>query len=68
MTEDDALTDGDIATAGVQWTAALVGRLIEKGVISKDEADSIADEAQEQCRAEGVTKAARVIRALSAQD
>jgi hypothetical protein len=66
MTEDEALTDGDIATAGVQWTAALVGRLVEKGVISKEEADSIADEAQEQCRAEGVTKAARVIRSLSA--
>jgi len=32
------------------------------------ETDSIADEAQEQCRTEGVTKAARVIRALSAQE
>ena len=68
MTEDEVLTDGDIATAGVQWTAALVGRLVEKGVLSREEAESIAGEAQEQCRTEGVTKAARVIRALSAQE
>lgn len=65
MIEDEALTDGDIATAGVQWIAALVGKLVEKDIISRQDADSIATEAQEQCRAEGVTKAARVIGTLS---
>ncbi|GAY20757.1 MULTISPECIES: hypothetical protein [Sphingobium] len=63
--EDEALTDGDIATAGVQWVAALVGRLVEKGLITTQDAQSIASEAREQCRAEGVAKAARVIAALS---
>ncbi|WP_152639840.1 hypothetical protein [Sphingobium bisphenolivorans] len=65
MIEDEALTDGDIASAGVQWVAALVARLVEKDILSREEADSIAHEAQEQCRAEGVTKAARVIGALA---
>ncbi|AUW59609.1 hypothetical protein C1T17_17495 [Sphingobium sp. SCG-1] len=65
MVEDEALTDGDIATAGVQWMAALVARLVEKGVLTGEDATNIAAEAQEQCRAEGVTKAARVIAGLS---
>lgn len=65
MIEDEALTDGDIATAGVQWTAALIAKLVERGLLTSQDATSIATEAQEQCRAEGVTKAARVIGRLS---
>jgi polyhydroxyalkanoate synthesis regulator phasin len=60
MIEDEAVTDGDIATAAVQWTAALVGGLVTKGVLTREEARGIAADAQEQCRTEGVAKAARV--------
>jgi len=43
---------------GLTMQAALVGRWSRKASSQKDETDSIANDAQEECRAEGATKAA----------
>lgn len=57
-------TDGDIAAAALQWTAALVHTLESKGLLSTADVNEISENAQQQCEAEGVTYAAIVLRRL----
>jgi hypothetical protein len=68
MREDEALTDGDIATAALQWTAALVHKLIEKGLLTPGEAAEISESAQRQCEAEGVAHAATILARLTSAE